>query len=263
MQSQDLLPEVKALSLDLWGTLIRSHPDFKPARTRMLGQAFGIDSARDAQADAAFRSADRQADDDAERLGADVGFVPRVLAMHASAVAAGLSSAPAPDAASLAALEAVQSEHVTRFPPQPFSDAVPDLLLALGDLLPLAVTSNTGMLGGATMRRALAANGLLPAFRVLVFSNECGAAKPSPAIFSATVGALAAVAPQQLGNPAADHPLTPAQILHVGDNPLADIAGAKTSGLAAAHVNVEGATHIDQLLSAVLTQARARLGARA
>lgn len=263
MQSQAVPPEVKALSLDLWGTLIKSHPDFKPARTRMLGQAFGIDPARDAQADAAFRAADRQADDDAERWGTDVGFAPRVLAMHASAAAVGLTSAPAPDAVGLSGLEAVQAEHVTRYPPQPFSAAVPSLLLALGDLIPLAVTSNTGMLGGATMRRALAANGLLPAFRVLVFSNELGAAKPSAAIFTATCNALAAVAPQPTGADLPGVALERPQILHIGDNPVADIDGALASGLSAAHVNVEGATHIDDLLTELLTGIRERRGVRA
>lgn len=263
MQSLDVLPEVKAISLDLWGTLIRSHPDFKPARTRMLGQAFGIDPAQDAQADAAFRAADRQADDDAERLGIDVGFAERVLAMHAAAVERGLSSVAAPDGAALLALEAVQAEHMTRFPPQPFSDNVPSLVLVLGDLLPLAVTSNTGMLGGATMRRALAANGLLPAFRVLVFSNEVGAAKPSATLFAATTSALDAVAPRHPTSDPAAPALDHANILHVGDNPVADIAGGLASGLSAVQVNVDGSAHIDQVLTAVLNRTLARRGAPA
>lgn len=256
MLEQYEAPEVEAISLDLWGTLIRSHPEFKPARTRMLGEAFGIDATQDPAADATFREADRRADDDAERLGTDVGFAPRVLAMHGAAVRVGLSTAPAPDAAALAALEARQGGHVEAFPPQPYGERVVPLLLALGDRLPLAVTSNTGMLGGATMRRALAANGLLPAFRVLVFSNEVDAAKPSPEIFRATHGALAALTPGHVDAEAA--PLARAGVLHLGDNPVADVDGALRFGFAAQRVNVGDAPPIETVLRGLLARLEAR-----
>ena len=244
-----MLSEVEALSLDLWSTLIRSHPEFKPARTAMLARAFGIAEAALEETDAVFRSADRAADDDAEALGRDVGFVERALAMFNAAQAAGLTTLPAPGPTELRRLEAGQAELVSRFPPQPYSAGVVELLLALGDLLPLAVTSNTGMLGGATMRRALAASGLLPAFRVLLFSNEMGSAKPSGVLFDATLRGLRAVTPT---------PLPAASVLHVGDNLVADIQGATDAGMLAQLVNVEGAPPIESVLRELLSAVHAR-----
>lgn len=235
----------RAVSLDLWGTLIRSHPAFKPARTRLLGEAFGIDAARDAAADLAFRGADRAADVTAERTGEDVGFAARIAAFHAAAAEAGLAGREMPDAASLLALEAAQDALVRRFPPQPFTPGVTDLLLRLGRAVPVAVGSNTGMLGGATMRTALAAAGMLPAFRVLLFSEELGAAKPSERFFSATHGALSALTRGGLSRE---------DVVHVGDNLVADVDGARACGLGAVHVNAPGAPGIEAVLEALLRE---------
>lgn len=240
-------PEVEALSFDLWSTLIKSHPEFKPARTALLLSSFGMDPARSAEADLCLREADRAADLEAERTGADVGFAERVLTMHQGALARSLADSAAPDAAELTRLEREQEAICARFAPLPYSPLVPGLLLRLGALVPVAVTSNTGMLGGATMRGALAANGLLPAFRVLVFSNEVGAAKPSERIFSATLGALASLH---------GAPLPPARVLHVGDNAVADIEGAQRAGMAHQLVNVAGAPPIEDVLSSLVESLR-------
>ena len=60
--------------------------------------------------------------------------------------------------------------------------------------------------------------GLAPAFDTILISGAEGVKKPDPQIF------LRAVA--RLG-------VDPAEAVHVGDNPVADVGGAKTAGLRA------------------------------
>jgi len=60
--------------------------------------------------------------------------------------------------------------------------------------------------------------GILDFFETTVFSNEVGWRKPDRRIFSVAIEKLNA---------------TPGRIIHVGDNPYADIWGAKKMGMRA------------------------------
>lgn len=100
--------------------------------------------------------------------------------------------------------------------PQPEIHALVEWAKARG---PVAVVSN----GSTRMQRAKLAraglDGLLPA---VFLSGEVGASKPEPRLFAA---ALAHVG------------LPPAEVLHVGDDPVRDIAGAAGVGLASCWIS--------------------------
>lgn len=99
-----------------------------------------------------------------------------------------------------------------------YADTVP-ALAALAAYMPLVSISN----GTAELARV----GLDGHFRFSVSAGEIGVAKPSPAIFLHAC--------ERLG-------LAPAQVLHVGDDPYADVAGARAAGLRTAWINRSGAT---------------------
>jgi FMN phosphatase YigB (HAD superfamily) len=65
----------------------------------------------------------------------------------------------------------------------------------------------------------------LTAFKVLTFSDECGIRKPDPAIFHRTL--------RQMGV-AAEH------AVHVGDDPILDVEGARDAGMAVIQVTPDG-----------------------
>jgi putative hydrolase of the HAD superfamily len=71
----------------------------------------------------------------------------------------------------------------------------------------------------------LAALGISQRVDTIVHSSEAGSAKPDPAIFRAALGRLG---------------VAPADALHVGDDPAADVAGARHAGLGAALVDRRG-----------------------
>jgi putative hydrolase of the HAD superfamily len=84
----------------------------------------------------------------------------------------------------------------------------------------LGIVSNTGRTPGVILRKVLARHGLLAYFGAIAYSDEVGVRKPEAGIFRATLA--------QAG-------LGPADALHIGDNPDADVVGARGIGMRAAH----------------------------
>lgn len=213
------------ISLDIWGTLLGSDPAFKLARNTMLRDAVAADVPSDTF-DAAMRQADRDIDEVCVRDGIDIGLGGRI---EATLIA--LDRPVDGLAARLPALYAAQEELALAHPPRPLHVDLPAAVSALP--VPVVLTSNTGMLPGELMRKllTLAGFGAVPG----VFSNEVGVAKPHPRIFEAACDLL--------GIPAG-------QVLHIGDNPAADVAGAQAAGMTAALVRPDGVSTL-RVLQAV------------
>lgn len=104
-----------------------------------------------------------------------------------------------------------------------YIDTLP-ALERLAAKLPLASLTN----GNADLGRI----GLLAHFRQQISAREVGVAKPDPRIFAAASAALG-VAPEQL--------------LHVGDDPVLDVQGARDAGLRTAWLNRAGLPWPDEL----------------
>ncbi len=103
--------------------------------------------------------------------------------------------------------------------PPPLMTGARETLAELEGKYDLAVICNTGATPGIILRKFMKSEGILDLFKTVVFSNETGLAKPNPAIFTHTLEQLGRV-----GDTA----------IHVGDDPLTDIIGAKRAGLKAA-----------------------------
>lgn len=94
---------------------------------------------------------------------------------------------------------------------------VPDALASLADRCRLLVLSNFDR----RLRGILAGHGLSRFFQSMIISSEVGASKPSRLIFHAAARAAGSVAHE---------------CLHVGDDELLDIRGARDAGLQTFHV---------------------------
>ena len=106
-----------------------------------------------------------------------------------------------------------------------YADALP-ALQALGAHLPLVSISN----GNADLDRI----GLRRHFRHCISARECGVAKPAAAIFHEACARLG---------------LAPEHVLHVGDDPLLDVIGARAAGLRTAWLNRHGASWAERTRS--------------
>lgn len=101
--------------------------------------------------------------------------------------------------------------------PPAVDDGAETALAALGRLgYTLCLVSNTMRTPGVILREILRHYGLLPHFAQLTFSDECGIRKPEPEIFLRTLRAV--------GTP-------PGEAVHVGDDPVLDVEGARAAGM--------------------------------
>jgi putative hydrolase of the HAD superfamily len=69
---------------------------------------------------------------------------------------------------------------------------------------------------GAVLRQVLHRFGLLDCFAHTTFSDEIGVRKPDPEIFALTLRAIQ---------------IEPTAAVHVGDDPILDVSGARQAGL--------------------------------
>lgn len=222
---------IKAASFDIWLTLLKSDPEFKQKRNEHLRSTFAPQYSF-ADFDRLLRKYDKEADLLSEESGEDYDFVRRLKLMF-EAEGILFEEADSRFTACLKRQEELAREH----PPVAYHADAPKLLRELARHMPVAVVSNTGMLPGTLMRDLLAHAGYEHVFSATIFSDEVGASKPSPAIFQEAV--------RQLG-------AAPEEIVHLGDNPVADGEGARLAGMKHILVNQPSALDISQALRAML-----------
>jgi HAD superfamily hydrolase (TIGR01662 family) len=80
----------------------------------------------------------------------------------------------------------------------------------------LCLVSNTMRTPGRALREVLSHYGVLDRFAHLTFSDECGVRKPEPQIFRRTLEAVG---------------VAPGEAVHVGDDPVLDVEGARRAGM--------------------------------
>jgi len=212
------LPEITAVTFDLWQTLLLDNRDLGQARTLIrlegaqnaiaqFGEAFDLEHIREAYR-ACYRECRRIRE---ENL--DVSFREQVE-IFINNIDDGLVERLDEEAI----LEVVRTygDSFWAHPPVPHTDARSVLrdVKAMG--LGIGLISNTGMTPGETFRQYMDQQGLLQYFDVLTFSDEVKISKPAKEIFQMTLESLGATA---------------AHTVHVGDHVKNDVAGANRCGL--------------------------------
>lgn len=122
--------------------------------------------------------------------------------------------------AALAAVADAYAEPTLTHAPVVAAGVVEAIRTLAGQGTVLGIVSNTGRTPGVVLRRLLERAGVLPAFRVLSFSDEVGTRKPAAEIFRRTL-ALAGCPPEAA--------------VHIGDDAVNDVAGARAVGMRALH----------------------------
>lgn len=219
---------IRLISFDVWSTLVKSNKAYKAARVALLATAAGTSDT------ALVKKAMNEADDllDARTIetGEQYGFDHRVIETCR------ILGVPTPE---LRPLYQAMSEAFLADLPSLTEDGLPEMLATLKlHGYKVAVNSNTGFVTADLMRTMLAKLGLYNHVDFGLFSDEIGAAKPSPQVFTH----LSEVS----GVP-------PSQILHVGDNLGTDYNGALASGLHALLYDPKGAATADVRSIQILT----------
>ena len=115
-------------------------------------------------------------------------------------------------------LQSAYTDPLFKYPPILNKGAIATLE-GMRDRVPkIGLISNTGRSPGVALRRLLERLGILTFFDVTVFSDEVGCRKPDKRIFDLAVNGLGT---------------EPSNTVHIGDNPEADVWGAKQAGMRA------------------------------
>ena len=212
------MSELKAVTFDLWQTLLLDNRELGRARTLVrlegaqsvlarLGMDFDLETIRLGYR-ACYRECQRVREEHR-----DLSFRQQVE-FFIDQIEDGLLSGL--DAEAVDEIEGIYSDSFFVHPPLPHRDAVAVLrdVKAMG--LSVGLISNTGMTPGVAFRRFLEEKGMLGYFDTLTFSDEVLLSKPSDEIFLMTLRAMGA---------------TPEQSIHVGDHVKNDVVGANRCGL--------------------------------
>jgi HAD superfamily hydrolase (TIGR01509 family) len=116
----------------------------------------------------------------------------------------------------LSALIDAYAQPILLVPPAVDDGARAALERLRGQGIALAVLSNTMRTPGTVLRKVLERYGLLACFAHATFSDEVGVRKPDAEIFALTLRALG---------------VEPAVAVHVGDDAVLDVLGARNAGL--------------------------------
>lgn len=209
---------IRAVTIDFWGTLFHDPPTFGDRhKARRLADFDAILTRAGARVSA------RDLDRAYEASGAvlrEVWMRHRDLpvAEHVAAIleALGAGLAARLPAEARQALAHAYARPALLAPPVVAAGAAEALRALAARGLTLCVVSNAMRTPGATLRELLRRHGLLDHFAHTTFSDEVGVRKPDPAIFRLTLDAVGA---------------RPDEAVHVGDDPVLDVVGARAAGL--------------------------------
>lgn len=216
-------PGIKAISLDAWDTLLRGNSKVTRLRLRLIARMLGV-KVTDNDVEAlveSYRASALYYNLQSDLTGRDYGFRYRIGKMFELAGV----SAPMTDGVLTVPDETIEAiQHaVSRLRSQP--EYLPfliedDLLNTLASLresrLKIAILSNSGADGPLVMVPILTELGIMKHIDLAIFSAEDGRTKPHPGLFRRLAEGL------ELG---------PNEILHIGDNSIADVQGARNVGM--------------------------------
>lgn len=195
----------KVISFDLWGTLIKSNPQYKEMRTLYLETITRKDKS---EIENVLSRLKKDCDSRAEHLGIQMNIhaVYNILLNEL-----GIHNLQQINTAKLGIIQLFKT-----YPPIVIDNATRLLQLLRYQDYRLIIASNNVMIPGTSMRTVLEDIGILQYFSGEVFSDEVGHSKPSIEFFKRVHERSATFA---------------SNIVHVGDNQLTDTIGAQKYGI--------------------------------
>ncbi len=213
--------EIKHYSFDLWLTLIKSNPIFKKERAIYFYENYNINNESLEFVEKAFRNVDLMCNAINEKTGGNVDSEEMYLMVIYQI---NNSNAFFKDI-NLSELYSKMELLFFKYAPILFDEntiVVLDKLKVNSDNY-LNILSNTAFIKGSTLKLLLDKLNISKYFDFQIYSDEVGFSKPNSKIFDLLL--------EQINSCRNNIVLPKQQIMHVGDNEIADIEGAKTAGL--------------------------------
>lgn len=210
-------------SFDLWLTLIKSNPLFKQRRSVYFFNNFNSLQKPLAEVERIFRQVDLMCNSINETTGKNIDADEMYL-MVISLINDNQVCLPDID---LPTLFADMEKLLFECLPLLYSDDTAQVLAQLKQAgCTINILSNTGFIKGVTLRKVLHELDIAQYFDFQLYSDEAGLSKPNKAFFQLLLDKISAIRYVSLD-----------QIIHIGDNPKADIWGAESVGINSLLVN--------------------------
>lgn len=204
-------------SFDLWLTLIKSHPEFKAKRVELFSSFFNVGKPIDEVAKA-VKYYDDLCNNINEVIGGNVDtFEIYLLILNSLNV-----DIKQLNQENLNEFYQKSEDLFLEYKPVVIFDELHNFFDEIKNQgKTINILSNTGFIKGKTMRKFLMNENLDQYIDFHIYSDEIKCSKPNPLVF------------QEVKNQIRNQELQMEQILHIGDNPIADYKGAKDFGFSA------------------------------
>ena len=201
-------------SFDLWLTLIKSHPEFKAKRVELFSSFFNVNKPIE-EVSKVVKYYDDLCNNINEVLGGNIDTFEIYLLILGS-LSVDLKQI---DKEKLNDFYLKSEELFLEYKPVVIFENLHQFFDEIKNQgKTINVLSNTGFIKGKTMRKFLINENLDQYIDFHIYSDELNISKPNPLIF------------QEVKNRVKNQDLPMDQILHIGDNPIADYKGAKDFG---------------------------------
>lgn len=204
-------------SFDLWLTLIKSHPEFKTKRVELFSSFFNVDKPIEEVARTV-----KYYDDLCNTINEVTGGNIDTFEIYLMILSALNVDVKLLNKEKLNEFYVKSEELFLEYKPVIIFENIHDFFGEIKNQgKTINILSNTGFIKGKTMRKFLIHENLDQYIDFHIYSDEINCSKPNPLIF------------QEVKNNLKDQDLPLHQILHIGDNPVADYKGAKDFGFSA------------------------------
>ncbi|MES2377459.1 MAG: HAD family hydrolase [Bacteroidota bacterium] len=220
-----LVADYQHYSFDLWLTLIKSNPAFKEARAQYFHKHFNYKNKPLTEVVSIFRQVDVMCNLINQKTGKNIDADEMYL-MVLSMINDGEGPIWNIDTEQLYAdMEAL----FFTYKPVMYCDETLGVLAYLkqNTKSTICILSNTGFIKGVTLRKLLNQMGIDEYIDFQLYSDEAAMSKPNPEFFKLMLDKLKAYHTE----------VELSRVIHIGDNPDADVVGANTIGIQSLLVN--------------------------
>jgi len=204
-------------SFDLWLTLIKSHPEFKTKRVELFSSFFNVSKPIEDVAKTV-----KYYDDLCNTINEVTGGNIDTFEIYLMILGALDVDVKLLNKEKLNEFYLKSEELFLEYKPVIIFENIHDFFDDIKNQgKTINILSNTGFIKGKTMRKFLIHENLDQYIDFHIYSDEINFSKPNPLVF------------QEVKNKINDQDIPMHQILHIGDNPVADYKGAKDFGFSA------------------------------
>lgn len=227
----------KHYSFDLWMTLIKSNPTFKTERAKFFYKNFNTTNKSVEEVVSIFRQVDFMCNCINEKTGNNIDADE----MHLMVIILMNGSNATFSQINLNWLYDEMELLLFKYMPTIYCDKTFNSLdkLKQNSCGSFSISSNTAFIKGKTLRKILPHLSLASFFDFQLYSDEVGISKPDKRFFDLIF--------KTANNTPVNRNILLNEIVHIGDNPIADIEGALSAGISSIQINSNNKTILSLL----------------